>query len=331
MPSDHQLPYKDTPLNLEDQSSDRGFSALNEDLTEAKTREAFRALVLQRFAKWLDDVLAEEKPIEGVAAELLAELEDTDGSGTVGPTDSRYDLYSTWSEMTALTQEIKLQGRTFKDLSGQIEPLAGLGESIDRLLDASREAFTDVRLIAEEGREVRLEHENKLKHEAYDRARRELIGLIIDIRDKLIIGLRSTSEGRRKLDEYQNSSRLCKIFVNKIAGIHHLFEVVHSLRKGYRLGLDRLDETLQQLEVHEIACAGQPFDPQVMNAVDLAETDDAPDGMVLEVYRTGYMIDSEVLRPAQVKVARAPMQNMQFPGENRDREGTKKNSHLTLK
>ena len=231
MPSDHQLPYKDSPLNREDQSSDRGFSVLNEDLTEAKTREA----------------------------------------------------------------------------------------------------FTDVRRIAEEGREVRLEHENKLKHEAHDRVRRELIGLIIDIRDKLIIGLRSTSEGRRKLDEYQNSSRLCKIFINKIAGINHTLEVVHALQKGYRLGLDRLDETLQQLEVHEIASAGQPFDPQVMNAVDLAETVDATDGMVLEVYRTGYMIDSEVLRPAQVKVARTPMQNMQFQGENRDREGTKKNSHLTLK
>jgi molecular chaperone GrpE (heat shock protein) len=43
-----------------------------------------------------------------------------------------------------------------------------------------------------------------------------------------------------------------------------------------------------------------------MNAVDIAETGDVPDGTVLEVYRTGYMIDTDVLQHAQVKVARAP-------------------------
>jgi molecular chaperone GrpE len=45
-----------------------------------------------------------------------------------------------------------------------------------------------------------------------------------------------------------------------------------------------------------------------MNAVDIAETREAPDGTVLEVYRPGYMIDTDVLQPAQVKVARAPEQ-----------------------
>jgi molecular chaperone GrpE len=45
-----------------------------------------------------------------------------------------------------------------------------------------------------------------------------------------------------------------------------------------------------------------------MNAVDIEETRDVPDGTVLEVYRTGYLIDSEVLQPAQVKVARAAEQ-----------------------
>jgi molecular chaperone GrpE len=43
-----------------------------------------------------------------------------------------------------------------------------------------------------------------------------------------------------------------------------------------------------------------------MNAVDVEETADVPDGIVLEVYRTGYMINTEVLQPAQVKVARTP-------------------------
>jgi molecular chaperone GrpE len=74
------------------------------------------------------------------------------------------------------------------------------------------------------------------------------------------------------------------------------------------MGLDRIDEALQQLGVSEIICEGQPFDPRKMNAVDVEETVDVPDGIVLEVYRTGYMIDANVLQPARVKVARAPEQ-----------------------
>jgi len=291
-------------LELEDQSSKHELSASKVHLMESKTRDAFRVLVLRRFAKWLDDVLAEEKPIDGIATELLAELEDTGDSGAVGPTDNRSDLYSTWSAMTALTQEIKLQGRAFKNIDNKMGPMVGLGESIDKLLEAHKDALSDARGIAEEAREMRTEHENELKLVAYDRARRELIGAIIDVRDKLMIGMRSASESRRKLDEYRSSSWLYKTFKKTDKSMNHMFEIVNSLSKGYRLGLDRLDESLRQLDVREIVCEGKPFDPRVMNAVDVAERVNVPDGIVLEVYRNGYTIDSEVLQPAQVKVAR---------------------------
>ena len=85
-----------------------------------------------------------------------------------------------------------------------------------------------------------------------------------------------------------------------------MLEIVGSLKKGYQMGLDRIDEALQPLGVTEIVCDGKPFDPKVMKAADIEETGEVPDGTVLEVYRTGYMIDTEVLQPAQVKVARAP-------------------------
>lgn len=41
-----------------------------------KIKDPVREQILQRFANWLDYVLAEEKSIEGIAAELLSELED---------------------------------------------------------------------------------------------------------------------------------------------------------------------------------------------------------------------------------------------------------------
>jgi molecular chaperone GrpE len=279
-----------------------------------KIKDPVREQILQRFANWLDYVLAEEKPIEGIAAELLSELEDGNGSESVDPDDRADDLYSTWSAMTALTQEVKLQGRAFKQLSDNVDPLVGLSDSIEKLLEAHREALADPPWrIAEEAYAVLSVRENKLKLEAQDLARRGLLTVVIDIRDRLIIGLRSASESRRKLDEYRHSSWLDRIFIKKRAGINHMLEIVSSLKKGYRIGLDRLDETLQQLGVYEIECEGQPFDPRVMNVVDIEETVDVPDGMILEVYRTGYTIDNEVLRSAQVKVARAPVERHAAP------------------
>ena len=300
-----------------DQSPPLELSHLNDHFAEAKTKEALRVLILQRFAKWLDDVLAEERPLEGVAAELLTELYDGRDSNTAGPADGTFDLHSTWSALTALTQEIKLQGRAFKQLSDKMGPFAGLDESIGRLLAAHREALSDARRIAEEGRTDRTRRESDLKREAHDRARRELIEVIVDIRDRLILGQRSAHEGQRKLNEYRNLFRLDnftigKFFFGKTADKDHMFEIVNSLKKGYRMGLDRIDEALQQLGVNEIICEGKPFDPLKMNAVDVEETTDVPDGIVLEVYRTGYMIDTDVLQTARVKVARGPEKDIKL-------------------
>ena len=279
---------------------------LNEHFGEAKTKEALRVLILQRFAGWLEDVLAEEKPLEGVAAELLAELYDEKESDTVGSGAGARDLHSTWSAMTALTQEIKLQGRAFKQLSEKMTPFAGLEATIDKLLMTHREALSDARRIAEEGRMDRTERETELKRAARQRARRELIGVITELRDSLTIGLRSAVESQRKMEEHSKRRRLKKIFIHRSADHSHMLEIVGSLKKGYQMGLDRIDEALQPLGVTEIVCDGKPFDPKVMKAADIEETGEVPDGTVLEVYRTGYMIDAEVLQPAQVKVARAP-------------------------
>jgi molecular chaperone GrpE len=279
---------------------------LNEHFTEAKSKEALRVLILQRFAGWLDDVLAEEKPLEGVAEEVLTELFDEKESDTVGPEAGASDLYSTWSALTALTQEIKLQGRAFKQLSEKIAPFTGMETMIDKLLTTHQEAISDVRRIAEEGRTDRTERETELKRTARQGARRELIGVITELRDSLTIGLRSAVESQRKMEEQSKRRRLKKFFIHRSADHSHMLEIVGSLKKGYQMGLDRIDETLLPLGVTEIVCDGKPFDPRVMKAADIEESGKVPDGTVLEVYRTGYMIDTEVFQPAQVKVARTP-------------------------
>ncbi|MBN2496270.1 MAG: nucleotide exchange factor GrpE [Deltaproteobacteria bacterium] len=81
-------------------------------------------------------------------------------------------------------------------------------------------------------------------------------------------------------------------------------ETISAIEAGYLMGLDRLDEELERLGLQELECAGRPFDPTRMRAVDVEERSDCAEGTVLDVYRTGYTLGGRVFREAEVKVAR---------------------------
>ncbi|MBZ5623620.1 MAG: nucleotide exchange factor GrpE [Acidobacteriia bacterium] len=93
--------------------------------------------ILRRFEQCLDTALAEEDPPAGIPAELLSAPEPAaDGSAM--------DWYTMWAAVTALTQEVRLQGRAFKQMGETLaadaerrsrkEALGGLLEMRERLL-----------------------------------------------------------------------------------------------------------------------------------------------------------------------------------------------------
>jgi hypothetical protein len=93
--------------------------------------------ILRRFEARLDAALTREDAPRGIPEELLA------GDET-GAEESTVDRYRMWAALTTLTQEVKLQGRTFKQLSETMgrdnearsrkEVLDGLLELRERLL-----------------------------------------------------------------------------------------------------------------------------------------------------------------------------------------------------
>ena len=66
-----------------------------------------------------------------------------------------------------------------------------------------------------------------------------------------------------------------------------------------------MDSILARQGVRRIGERGEPFDPNRHEAVEVRETDEAPDRAVVEVFRSGYARGDRILRPAQVAVARA--------------------------
>jgi molecular chaperone GrpE len=77
-----------------------------------------------------------------------------------------------------------------------------------------------------------------------------------------------------------------------------------DLRKGVELIHKQLQDVLQKLNVERITAEGEPFDPRVHEAIEMVETDAAPDHHVLEELQPGYRIKGRLLRPAMVRVTK---------------------------
>jgi molecular chaperone GrpE len=76
--------------------------------------------------------------------------------------------------------------------------------------------------------------------------------------------------------------------------------------QGLELIRQRLFDTLKKLGLEPIVAQGEPFDPHVHHAVEMVETEDAPDHTVLGEFQRGYNFKGRLLRPAMVKVAVEP-------------------------
>lgn len=76
--------------------------------------------------------------------------------------------------------------------------------------------------------------------------------------------------------------------------------------KGVELIYQRLFDTLKKLGLEPIATEGQQFDPNLHQAVERVETEEAPDQTILGEYQRGYNFKGKLLRPAMVKVAVRP-------------------------
>ena len=76
--------------------------------------------------------------------------------------------------------------------------------------------------------------------------------------------------------------------------------------QGVALVRQQFLATLEGFGVTRMDPVGRPFDPALHEAVTMTPASaSTPDGQIVGVVRPGYLIGNEVLRPAQVAVARA--------------------------
>jgi molecular chaperone GrpE len=74
-------------------------------------------------------------------------------------------------------------------------------------------------------------------------------------------------------------------------------------RKGLELTYRKLWDTLARHGLERIAAEGKPFDPHYHQAIERVESDEHPDGTVLEVLQDGFSFHGRVVRPSMVRVS----------------------------
>lgn len=81
---------------------------------------------------------------------------------------------------------------------------------------------------------------------------------------------------------------------------------VEDLRSGVELIDKQFHDALARLGVEPVPAAGEVFDPNLHQAVQMVETNEVEDHHVIDELQRGYRIKDRLLRPAMVRVATNP-------------------------
>ena len=79
-----------------------------------------------------------------------------------------------------------------------------------------------------------------------------------------------------------------------------------SLLEGQRATLRLLEQAFEAAGIAPIDPVGEPFDPQQHEAMSMLAAPSAEPDSVIDVIQKGYSLDTRLLRPARVVVAKAP-------------------------
>lgn len=82
-------------------------------------------------------------------------------------------------------------------------------------------------------------------------------------------------------------------------------EAVKQLREGTELTLKMLTSAMEKFGIKEINPQGQPFDPELHQAMTMQASDEHPPNTVIAVMQKGYTLNDRLMRPAMVMVSKA--------------------------
>ncbi|OPY61042.1 MAG: heat shock protein GrpE [Syntrophorhabdaceae bacterium PtaU1.Bin034] len=236
---------------------------------------------------WKDEILANCREwIEDIRSETELPAVDQDGQAP--------DLYSFYQELCVLRSEFRKNARRSHEVFSRFgESLDGFQDTVGSLtkrLDLLSEERTSAEILAHQGLFLRLV-------ELHERLRR--------VGDEL---QKTTPVHRHgpasRTDRTIISGAIKRLLRSKEKGPAEDDEPLQAAIEGFSLVLSHFEELLNHEGVSRIESLGKRFDPSLMVAVGVVETDVMDPDTVCEEIEGGYTHEGRVLKFAKVTVAK---------------------------
>ncbi len=211
--------------------------------------------------------------MESALADFRAWLTEWDGLPESEFPDPAADFAAIVGGFTALRHEVNLQTKSARTAVEQT------GEALKLLTDRPAAAKTDT---AED-------------------AARSFMKVLVGVYDQLALAAHGVEKHRHP--PTPSPTLMARLFgAKRSAPVNST--AVDALLTGYHMSLERIDRLLTQHGLEVIPALNLPFDPELMEAVDVEPRSDVAPGTVTAELRRGYRWRGQVFRFAQVKVSR---------------------------
>jgi len=120
-----------------------------------------------------------------------------------------------------------------------------------------------------------------------------------------------TQREKEELAKFANENILREILPvidNLERAVEHAGQTASSegLLEGIQMTLAQFSQVLDRFGVKAVDALGQPFDPNLHQAMGQLETSEFPANTVAQQMQKGYQLNERLLRPAMVMIAKAP-------------------------
>ena len=189
-------------------------------------------------------------------------------------TEGGYDLSKKEKQVEQPVEaaETAAQAETNKATESNTEEIAKLNAELETAKQAAADAKDQLLRVMAEYDNFRKRTE-KEKAAIYDNAVKDAVAEILNVADTMEMAL---------------AHKDCE---------------ADDLRKGVEMIEKNLHAALTKLKVEPIGAEGEPFDPELHQAVSHIENEDLGENVIAQVYRKGYRIGDKIIRHATVVVA----------------------------
>ena len=189
-------------------------------------------------------------------------------------TEGGYDLSKKDKQVEQPVEaaETAAQAETNKATESNTEEIAKLNAELETAKQAAADAKDQLLRVMAEYDNFRKRTE-KEKAAIYDNAVKDAVAEILNVADTMEMAL---------------AHKGCE---------------ADDLRKGVEMIEKNLHAALTKLKVEPIGAEGDPFDPELHQAVSHIENEDLGENVIAQVYRKGYRIGDKIIRHATVVVA----------------------------